>query len=112
MNYEKFGAAISLNDQQLLEAVNHHMELIQPVAILEMINDSAEELLEKGSKELLDQSSSIERMVLFAMQLYKRGFISGLVLYNDALKEELKEMQQRKNDRLQKRKDRARSAKA
>lgn len=112
MNYEKFGEAIALNDQQLLETVNHHMELIQPDAILEMIDDSADELLEKGSKELLEQASPLERIVLFALQLYKRGFISGLVLYNDALKEELKEMQQRKNDRLQKRKDWDRSAKA
>lgn len=105
MNYEKFGEAIALNDQQLLETVNHHMELIQPDTILKMIDDSADELLEKGSKELLEQASPLERIVLFALQLYKRGFISGLVLYNDALKEELKEMQQRKNDRLQKRKD-------
>ena len=104
MNYAKFGEAMALTDKQLVEAVNTHMELIEPEDILEMIESAIAEIEKADPGNVLESANPAEKQILLSMHLYQNGFMTGLYMLNMAFIENLAEMQNRKDEREDKRK--------
>lgn len=76
---------IKLTDEQLLEVVNTHMELIEPDTVLQMIQEAIDDITNSDTEGALENASQLEKLVLFSLEIYKSGFIAGQVLYNEAI---------------------------
>ena len=98
MNYEKFGAAVTLTDKELCECVNAHTELVEPNDISDMIISFIERLNEHD-RAIFDKALPGEKVILVCSELYKLGVVSGMYLLNEAIKEQFKDMQARKKER-------------
>ncbi len=76
---------IKLTDEQLREVVNTHMEIIEPDTVLQMIDETLNDITNSDTDGALESASRLEKLVLFSLEIYKRGFIAGQVLYNEAI---------------------------
>lgn len=76
---------IKLTDEQLLEVVNTHMELLEPDTVLQMIEEVIEDVTNSDTQGVLENASQLEKLVLFSLGIYKSGFIAGQILYNEAI---------------------------
>ena len=102
MNYKKFGEAILLTDSQILEVVNEHWKSLDTSDILNMIEHEVNKIKQSGEEEKFLESAPIDKYTYIAARLYMDGFLMGLVMLNDSLKESLDEMQIKKAERLAK----------
>ena len=74
-----------LTDEQLLEVVNTHMELIEPDTVLQRIEETLDDITNSDTEGALENAYQLEKLVLISLEMYKKGFIAGQVLYNEAI---------------------------
>lgn len=103
MNYLGFGKSLTLTNEELCEAVNNEMEQLDAAAVTDMIlkicRDSDER--EPG---LLSKADPIAQITYIGREMYKLGFMFSMYIFNDALKEQFKAMQQTRDAREDRRK--------
>lgn len=74
-----------LTDEQLLEVVNTHMELMNPDMVLRMLVEVWDSIVTCDTQGALETSSLEEKVILISLEMYKMGFIAGQVLYNESI---------------------------
>lgn len=103
MNYEKFGAAVTMSLEELKDVVESHMEDIDMERITDMMANIAERETEEES-QAMREATPIIKISYMCRETYRLGFMYGLYMYNEVLKEEFKDMQARKVERVNKKK--------
>ena len=103
MNYEKFGAAISMSPEDIADEVKNHMEEIDAERVIDMII----EILGRESEEeqeVFKNAAPITKITYVAREMYCLGYMCGLYICNEALKKMFADMQARKVERANKKK--------
>lgn len=103
MNYEKFGAAVTMSLEELKDVVESHMEDIDMERITDMMASIAEQETEEEA-QAMREAAPIFKISYMCRETYRLGFMYGLYMYNEVLKEEFKDMQARKVERVNKKK--------
>lgn len=98
MNYEKFGATVTMSMEQIGEVVNSHIEDFDINKVTDMIAEIIERQPE-GEKQKIKDAPPIVKLTYIAREMYSLGFMYGLYMYNETLKEQFKDMQARKKER-------------
>lgn len=103
MNYEKFRAAVTMSLEELKDVVESHMEDIDMERITDMMASIAEQETEEEA-QAMREAAPIFKISYMCRETYRLGFMYGLYMYNEVLKEEFKDMQARKVERVNKKK--------
>lgn len=101
MNYEKFGAAVTMSLEGLKDVVESRMENIDMERITDMMASIAEQETEEEA-QAMREAAPIIKISYMCRETYRLGFMYGLYMYNEVLKEEFKDMQARKVERVNK----------
>lgn len=103
MNYLGFGKSVTLTNEELCEAVNSEMERLDITAVSDMVLKICQDS-DEHEPGLLSKANPIAQVTYIGREMYKLGFMFALYIFNDALKERFKDMQETRDAREDKRK--------